>query len=140
MSSLILETGARAVFHTIWLFSVFLLFAGHNAPGGGFVGGLVAAAALVLVFIAEGRDAVRRMVRVPPERILGTGILLAVGTAVAPLLRGGALLTSSKLELTVPLLGTVKSTSALVFDIGVYAIVIGLLLTALDMLGEELDA
>ena len=139
MSSVILETGTRAVFHTILLFSLFLLFAGHNAPGGGFIGGLVAAAALVLRFVAHGPDDVRRMVRVRPEKLLGTGVLLAALAAIAPMLVGGQLLSSDTFTAALPLIGKVKGSSVLVFDIGVYLVVIGLVLTMLDTLGGELD-
>ena len=140
MSSLILSTGARAVFHTILVFSLFLLFAGHNAPGGGFIGGLVAAAALVLRFVAEGPDDLNRFLRAGAPQLLGTGLLLATLTAVVPLLFGGSLLESSVLELAVPLIGKVKATSVLVFDAGVYLIVVGLVLGVLRTLGGELDA
>ena len=139
MSSVILETGTRAVFHTILLFSVFLLFAGHNAPGGGFIGGLVAAAALVLRFVAHGPDDVRRMVRMRSEKLLGAGLLLAALAAIAPMLLGAELLSSGTFTAALPLVGKVKASSVLVFDIGVYLVVIGLVLTMLDTLGGELD-
>ena len=140
MSSLILETGTRAVFHTIWLFSFFLLFAGHNQPGGGFIGGLVAAAALVLRYVAEGPDDVRRTTRIGPEGLLGGGILLAAATAVVPLAFGQSLLESDVLRLTLPLLGEVKTPSVLLFDIGVYLVVVGLVLAILRTLGGEIDS
>lgn len=139
MSSVILTTGTRAVFHTILLFSTFLLFAGHNAPGGGFIGGLVAAAALVLRFVAHGPDDVRKTVRVRAEMLLGLGVLLAAVTSVTPLLLGGELLSSDTLKMHVPLLGDVKASSVLVFDVGVYLVVVGLVLMVLQTLGGELD-
>ena len=139
MSSVILTTGTRAVFHTILLFSAFLLFAGHNAPGGGFIGGLVASAALVLRFVAHGPDDVRKTVRVRAETLLGLGVLLAAVTAVTPLLLGADLLTSDTWKVNVPLLGNVKASSVLVFDVGVYLVVVGLVLMMLQTLGGELD-
>lgn len=139
MTSIILETGARAVFHTIFVFSVFLLFAGHNAPGGGFIGGLVAAAALVLRFVAYGADDVRKMVPAKPETLMGGGGLAAALAAVVPLFRGGALLHAEKVSVALPLIGTVKLTTVLLFDVGVYFIVVGLVLGILSTLGGELD-
>ena len=139
MSSVILETGTRAVFHTILLFSAFLLFAGHNAPGGGFIGGLIAAAALVLHFVAHGPDNLHRLVRVRSETVLGVGVLLAAIAAIAPMLVGAELLTSDTWKVHLPLLGDVKASSVLVFDVGVYLVVIGLVLTILHTLGGELD-
>jgi multicomponent Na+:H+ antiporter subunit A len=140
MSSLILETGTRAVFHTILLFSVFLLFAGHNAPGGGFIGGLVASAAFVLRFVADGPEDLRRTVPVSAPTILGAGLLIAALAGVAAWLFGGELLQSGYLQLQVPVLGAVSLTSVLVFDVGVYLVVVGLVLAVLSTLGAEMDA
>lgn len=133
--SLILETTVTAVFPTALLLSVYLLFVGHNAPGGGFVGGLVAGAALVLRFVEGGSAAIRRVLRVAPTTLLGGGLTIAIATAVLPWLAGDQLLESGKLELDVPVLGVVKATSALPFDIGVYFVVLGLVLTILRTLG-----
>lgn len=135
--SLILETVTRAAFPTIWVASAYLLFAGHNAPGGGFIGGLVAGAALVLRYADGGAESVRRTVRARPETLLGAGLLLACGTGMAAWAFGSAFLTSGKVEVDVPLLGTVRTTSALPFDIGVYLVVIGLVLTTLLTLGGQ---
>ena len=139
MTSIILETGARAVFHTIIVFSVFLLFAGHNAPGGGFIGGLVAAAALVLRFVAYGPDDLRKLAPARPEALMGGGGLAAAVAAVIPLFSGGALLQAERLSLPLPLIGTVKLTTVLLFDVGVYFIVVGLVLGVLETLGGEMD-
>lgn len=139
MTSLILQTGTRALFHTIVLFGVFLLFAGHNAPGGGFIGGLVVGAAIVLRYVAEDAEAIRRTIRIRPERLLGTGILLAVATGLAGFAIDGAFLASGALKLSaLPLLGDVKAISVLVFDIGVFCIVVGLVLTVTETLGAEM--
>ena len=135
--SLVLSTTVGAVFPTAMVFSVYLLFAGHNQPGGGFIGGLVAGAALVLRHVEGGSEALRRTLRVAPTTLLGLGLLLAAATAVAPWLAGGQLLESGKLERDLPLLGTVKATSALPFDVGVYLVVVGLVLGLLLTLGGE---
>ncbi|HVM19150.1 MAG TPA: MnhB domain-containing protein [Egibacteraceae bacterium] len=137
MTSLILHTGTRAVFHTIMLLSVYLLFAGHNAPGGGFIGGLIGGAAMVLLYLAAGADGLRRVVRVEPVRILGAGVLFAVLTGVVAVLFGEAFLSSGLLELSVPLIGEVYISSVLAFDVGVYLVVVGLVLQVLSALGPE---
>ena len=140
MTSIILETSARAVFHTVVVFSLYLLFAGHNAPGGGFIGGLVAAAALVLRFVAQGPDDVNRTARVAPETVLGLGALLTAGAAVFPWLGGDTFLEAGSVSLALGVIGTVKLTTVLAFDVGVYVIVVGVVLTVLRTLGGELDS
>ena len=125
------------LFHTALLFSLFLLFAGHNAPGGGFVGGLVAGAAFVLRFVQGGTDEVRRTTPLSWAAMVGIGLVVTVTTGAAAWLRGGEFLKSGKLAFDLPLLGTVKTTSALVFDIGVYLVVVGLVVGMLLALGQK---
>jgi multicomponent Na+:H+ antiporter subunit A len=137
VTSLILQTGTRAVFHTIMLLSVYLLIAGHNAPGGGFIGGLIGGAAMVLVYLSSGADGLRRAVRASPVRVLGAGVLLAVATGMVAVLLGAEFLTSGDVDVAVPLIGELHLGSVLVFDIGVYLVVVGLVLQVLDSLGTE---
>lgn len=137
--SLILGAGTRAVFHTTLVFSVFLLFAGHNAPGGGFIGGLVAGAALVLRYVAEGSEGLRRTVPVAPEVLLGSGMLFAGASGAVALAAGRDFLTQGYLFSEELLgLGAVRVHSALLFDTGVFLIVVGLVLAVLRTLGEEM--
>ncbi|HSL57556.1 MAG TPA: MnhB domain-containing protein [Acidimicrobiales bacterium] len=133
----ILDEVARLVFHTVLVLSFYLLLAGHNAPGGGFIGGLVAGAALVLRYVASGRDDTG--VRFGFEPLLGFGLLIAGGTGAASLVAGDQFLESWVFERDVALLGTVKFTAALPFDIGVYLVVVGLVVAVLDSLGREAD-
>lgn len=135
--SFVLDVLIDLVVRTALVFSVFLLFSGHNAPGGGFIAGLVAGIALVLRFIAGGRDAVQRALRLPPRALLGTGLAIAIVTGLAGWLWGDAFLESAKLEVDVPILGVMKATSALPFDIGVYVVVLGVASAMLSALGRE---
>ena len=80
----ILEVGVDSVFHTILIFSIFLLIVGHNSPGGGFVGGLVAGAALVLRYVSGGQAEVRRFVPFEPETLFAVGLLVAATTGIVP--------------------------------------------------------
>lgn len=137
--SLILDVSVRLLYPSIIVLSLYFLFAGHNQPGGGFVGGLAAAAAISLRYVNNGVEAVRRSFRLQPWTILGLGLAVSVGTAIFPMLLGGTILEHGTLKLHPPLLGEVKATSALPFDIGVYAIVIGLVLMIFEAFGDDID-
>ncbi|MBT8211846.1 MAG: DUF4040 domain-containing protein, partial [Acidimicrobiia bacterium] len=136
--SVVLDTTLNAVFHTIILFSLYLHFAGHNQPGGGFIAGLVAGAGLVLRVIT-GRVTLQSRLHVSSERLLAVGVLLVTGTALASLLLGNALLEHHTWEFDLPALGTVKTTSALVFDTGIYLVVVGVVATLIEVLVGEPD-
>ena len=138
--SVILETVVRLVFHTVLVFSLYLLFAGHNQPGGGFVGGLVGGLAFVLLHLASGGDALQRAVRVEPTLPLGVGVVVAAATGMVPWLFDGQFLESAYRTYDLPLLGAVKLTSPLAFDTGVYLVVVGLVLVVLRTLGAEEEA
>jgi multicomponent Na+:H+ antiporter subunit A len=139
LRSLVLEVAARLVFPTIMVLSVYFLFSGHNAPGGGFAGGLTAGLALVVRYLAGGRYELGETVPVDVGVILGVGLLLAGGTAVTSLALGAPVLSSAVLEVTLPVLGDIKLVTALFFDVGVYLIVVGLVLDVLRSLGAGLD-
>jgi multisubunit Na+/H+ antiporter MnhB subunit len=125
------------VFHALVMTSLWLLFAGHNQPGGGFVGGLLAGSAITLRYIAGGIDEVRGRSRFKPWQVLGSGLLLAAGTAIVPLLAGGDVLQVGFASLDLPVFGTVKLSSALIFDAGVYLAVVGMVLMAFEAFGDE---
>ncbi|SHN86657.1 multisubunit sodium/proton antiporter, MrpA subunit (TC 2.A.63.1)/multisubunit sodium/proton antiporter, MrpB subunit (TC 2.A.63.1) [Geodermatophilus obscurus] len=137
--SVVLEVITRLLFHTIMVFSLYLLFSGHNEPGGGFAGGLVAGLALVLRYLAGGRYELGEAAPVAPGLLLGGGLLFAGGTGVAGLLLGAGVLQTAILQVTLPVLGDVKLVTSLFFDFGVYLIVVGLVLDVLRSLGAELD-
>nr|WP_179275277.1 Na+/H+ antiporter subunit A [Rhodococcus sp. 06-1059B-a] len=138
--SLILEVTTRLIFPTIMVLSVYFFFSGHNAPGGGFAGGLTAGLALVLRYLAGGRYELGEAVPIDAGKILGLGLILASGTAIASMFLGAPALSSATLEVTLPILGDIKLVTALFFDLGVYLIVVGLVLDVLRSLGARLDA
>lgn len=135
--STILDTTVRLVFDAALVLSAYLLFAGHNQPGGGFVGGLVAAGAVALRYVAGGLDQVRPPYGVRPWTFLSAGLLLAAGTALWPVLRGDAPLEQHAAEWHLAVLGEVHLTTATVFDTGVYLIVVGLVLMIFEGLGDD---
>ncbi|SQI36894.1 Na+/H+ antiporter subunit A [Rhodococcus coprophilus] len=138
--SLVLEVTTRLVFPTMMVLSIYFYFSGHNAPGGGFAGGLVAGLALVLRYLAGGRYELGEAVPIDAGKILGLGLTLAAGTALVSLLLGAPALSSATLQFTLPVLGEIKLVTALFFDLGVYLIVVGLILDVLRSLGARLDA
>ena len=131
------DVSVRLAFPVVVLMSLWLLFSGHNRPGGGFVGGLLAGSAITLRFIAGGVAEVRRRTRFQPWTVLGAGLLTAVTTALAPILMGRDVLQLSYKSLTVPGFGKVALSSTLAFDIGVYLAVVGMVLMAFEAFGDE---
>lgn len=128
MKSLILRAGTRVLMPLMLLFALFMLARGHNHPGGGFVAGLVVAAAFALQAFAFGVPAARRGLMVDPERLLGIGLLVALFTGLSSALAGRPFLTS----LWWGGIGT-----PLFFDIGVFLVVIGVVLTMTFTLAED---
>jgi multicomponent Na+:H+ antiporter subunit A len=137
--SLVLEVATRIIFPLIMVLSAYFFFAGHNTPGGGFAGGLTAGLALVLRYLAGGRYELGETLPLDAGKILGVGLGLSAGTAVASLLVGAPVLSSALIQIDVPVLGTVKFVTALFFDLGVYLIVVGLVLDVLRSLGARVD-
>ncbi|TFV60804.1 Na+/H+ antiporter subunit A [Geodermatophilus sp. DF01-2] len=137
--SVVLEVLTRILFHSIIVFSLFLLFSGHNQPGGGFAGGLVAGLALVLRYLAGGRYELGEAAPVDPGLLLGAGLLVAGTTGVGGLILGAEVLQSAIFDFTLPVLGDIHLVTSLFFDMGVYLIVVGLVLDVLRSLGAELD-
>lgn len=135
MKSFILSTATRYLLPLLLLFSLFLLMRGHQEPGGGFVGGLVAAAAFALYMIAYGLPETRRILRVQPSQLIGAGLLTAAGSGVVGLAAGSGFLTGLWLPFGAPVVGAVGTP--LVFDIGVYLLVMGATLLIIFSLGEE---
>lgn len=134
--TLLLEMTTRALFPTVLVFSVYLLLVGHYGPGGGFAAGLVAGLAFVLRYIAGGGDAA---VRVRPPVLIGTGLAVALLTALAPTVVGAPVLATTKIALDVPLLGHVETQSSVFLDVGVYLLIVGVVLDLLRSLGAGIE-
>jgi len=126
MNTIIFRTAAPLIVATMLVFSVYVCLRGHNEPGGGFIGGLIAAASIAVYGMASGVPVVRRALRVDPMAIAGFGVVLAALSGLLSLFTGSPFLTSiwAYVELgdtTLPL------STPLVFDIGVYFVVFGTL-------------
>ena len=133
--SLILSTATRYLLPLLLLFSFFLLLRGHNEPGGGFVGGLVAAAAFALYAIALDVTQTRQVLKVEPRVLIGVGVLMAASSGIIPLLIGKPFLSALWFKNPLPVLG--KVGTPLLFDIGVYLLVLGITLKIIFALAEE---
>ncbi len=137
--SILLEVVVRLIFHAVLVLSVYVLLVGHNAPGGGFAGGLIAGMALVARYLAGGREELAAAAPLDAGRLLGVGLALAIGTALVPLLFGADALTSAAFDLDLGVFGELKVVTSTFFDIGVYLVVIGLVLDVLRSLGAHVD-
>ncbi|GAA3589502.1 Na+/H+ antiporter subunit A [Klugiella xanthotipulae] len=137
--SILVEVLTRLLFHPAIVLSLYLLFVGHNMPGGGFAGGLVAGLALVTRYLAGGRYELGEALGIDAGRILGTGILLATGTALLGLFLGGEVLQSTWFQQDLGWVGEISIGTTTLFDIGVYLVVVGLILDVLRSLGAEID-
>ena len=134
MSSLILSTATRLLLPLLLIFSIFLLLRGHNEPGGGFVGGLVAAAAFALYMIATDVANVKRILRIEPRTLIGIGLLICLISGLISLFRGLPFMTGLWIKTALPVIG--KVGTPLLFDTGVYLVVLGITLTIILSLAE----
>jgi len=137
VNSLILRVATRFMLPLLLMFSVFLLLRGHHEPGGGFSGGLIAASAFVLYAFAFGVPEAQRALLVDPRRLVGAGLLVAAGSGSLALLGGRPWMTGLWAEVVVPGFGTLAVGTPLVFDLGVYLVVIGVTLSIILPLAEE---
>ena len=139
MSSVILRTATRYMFPPLVVFSVYLLLRGHHLPGGGFVGGLFGGAAFALYALAYDVAAARELLRFEPRDMFlaAVGLAVALLSGIPALFSGAAYLTGTWWEIPLPGGGRLDIGTPLVFDVGVYLVVLGVLLTLIFTLGEE---
>jgi len=135
MRSLILSTATRYMLPLLLLFSIFLLLRGHSEPGGGFVGGLVTAVAFALYAFAFNVEYARQALRVEPRTLIGLGLLTAVGSGMLSLFGGLPFMPGLWSSRTIPIFG--KVGTPMLFDVGVYLVVVGVTLTIIFSLAES---
>lgn len=131
MKSVILKSATQLIGGLVLVLSVYLLWRGHHAPGGGFIAALVAATGFALVALTQGPAAVRRGLGVPPQYLIAAGMLLAVGSGAVAMMAGQPFLTGLWWPAHNALAGT-----PLFFDIGVFLAVLGTILSVLLALEE----
>lgn len=130
----ILRTVARFAVPATVLASFFIFFQGHNLPGGGFIAGVLAAAAGAMYLLGFGLE---RAATIRWWKCSVVGLLISVTTGTVPFLRGRTFMDHSILHFHVPLMGETHLPTATFFDLGVYFIVLGTLMTVFVELGEE---
>lgn len=136
MPSVILSTATRILMPMLLLFSAFILFRGHNLPGGGFIGGLVASATFILHSYAYGVKNTRVLLRISPRMLVGAGLLVALGSGCVALFIEKPFLTGQWGEVQMGSDEILHLGTPIFFDVGVYLVVIGAVLTIILSLAE----
>ena len=136
-NDVMLQTVTKVVTFIILMFAVHIFFAGHYTPGGGFVGGLLTASAIVLLMLAFGGQTVKKIVPVNYVVMTSVGLLLAIATAAASILFDVPFFTHAYDYFDLPLFGKTSLHSAMLFDAGVYLVVVGVTMTIIQTIGED---
>ena len=136
--SVVLTETVNGLTPVLMLFSFFLTLRGHNAPGGGFAGGLVMGSAVVLRYLAAGPRGVRAL-RIDPIVLIGTGLLISIAVGLTSLVVDGSFLESAIWKFHLPILGDIKIVSSSLFDIGVHVLVVGVVMAVIVALAEADD-
>ncbi len=136
-NDVILATGTKVIVFVILTFALYLFFAGHNNPGGGFIGGLMAASALVLLALSFNVELARRVVPIDYRDLIGTGLGIAYLTGIGSFLFGVPFLSHTFAYVELPLLGKTELATAMIFDLGVFLTVIGVTMTIILQIGED---
>ncbi|WP_085509227.1 Na(+)/H(+) antiporter subunit B [Thalassobacillus devorans] len=136
-NDLILRTTTTLIAFILFGFSVYLFFAGHNKPGGGFIGGLMTSAAIVLMYMAYGMESVAKIIPINFRVVIPIGLLIAVGTGVGSFIFGHPFLSQTFAYFQLPVLGKTELATALLFDLGVYLTVIGVTMTIILTIAQD---
>ncbi len=134
---MILKTVVRMVVFIVLTFGMYLFFAGHNAPGGGFIGGLVLGSAIVLLYLTYDIETVHKGMPFDFKKVAALGVLLATGTAIGSLFFDAPFLTQTDGYFTIPILGEKHLSTVVLFEAGVALTVIGTLVTIILSISED---
>ena len=136
-NDVILQTASKVVFFIIFLFSIHIFFAGHYTPGGGFVGGLLTAGAILLLLLAFDLKTVQKVLPFNFTIMTGIGLILALGTGMGSIFFNVPFLTHAFNDFTLPLFGETSLHTAMIFDLGVYLVVVGAAITMIQTIGGD---
>ncbi|PMC40824.1 Na(+)/H(+) antiporter subunit B [Bacillus sp. UMB0899] len=135
-NDIIFQTATKVVVFIIILYSLHLFFSGHYTPGGGFIGGLMTAGALVLLLLAFDIKTVVNIIQVDYIKLIAVGLLFAVLTGIGSFFFKVPFLTHTFSYVDLPFLGETALATAVLFDLGVYLVVIGVTMTIIQTIGE----
>ncbi|MFC4557226.1 Na(+)/H(+) antiporter subunit B [Virgibacillus kekensis] len=136
-NDLILRTTTSLIVFILLGFSIYLLFAGHSKPGGGFVGGLMTASAIVLMYMAYGAEVLEKILPIDYRLLIPVGLLLALGTGVGSFVFTEPFLSHTYEYFQVPIFGKMELATAMLFDIGVYITVLGVTITIILSIAND---
>ncbi|MEY9971696.1 multicomponent Na+:H+ antiporter subunit B [Lysinibacillus sp. RC46] len=136
-NDVIIQFTTKIVFFIIFFFSIHIFLAGHYTPGGGFVGGLLTSSAIVLLVLAFDLNTVRKVLPINYTYLTAIGLLLALATAAFPMFVGQPFFTHFFDYFDLPLLGKQSLHTAMLFDSGVYLVVVGVTMTIIQTIGED---
>lgn len=137
INDVILQTIAKLVVFIILTFGVELFLAGHNNPGGGFIGGLVLSSALVLLFLVYDIETVQKGLPIDFKKVAAIGVLFAVGTGIGAVLFGAEFLTQTFETFNLPVFGDTEVPTVLLFEVGVALTVVGTVVTIILSISED---
>lgn len=137
VTSFIFRSVVQFLFFIINVFALYLMLRGHNSPGGGFIAGLATGISLILLSLGVGMEQLGRYLRFDPIRLAACGLLLAALTSLAPVLGGRAFLAHVHVHAHVPLLGELHAGTPMLFDGGVYLVVVGISCKIILLLGKS---
>ncbi len=133
----ILQVAAKVLVFIIMTFSIYILFAGHHNPGGGFIGGLITASALLLLYVAFDVETVKDIIPIDFKIVGATGLLMAILTGAGAIFLDVPFLTQKYTYVDLPLFGKTGIGTAVLFDLGVYLAVIGTTMTLIRSISED---
>lgn len=136
-NDLILRTTTSLIAFILLGFSIYLLLAGHNSPGGGFVGGLMTSSAIVLMYMSYGTEVVEKVLPVNYRLLIPFGLLLALGTGFGSFFFNEPFLSHTYDYFHLPIFGEVELATAMLFDIGVYFTVLGATITIILAIAND---
>lgn len=137
INDVILQTVTKVVVFIILTLAIYLFISGHHSPGGGFIGGLVLASAVVLLCLAFDIETIQKGIPFDFKKIAALGAFIAVGTGICALLFGESFLTQTFVHFEVPILGEIELSTVTLFELGVALTVVGVVVTIILSISED---